>query len=158
MDYSTQDVMNRCRLDFHHLGLAVRQPEKAKQFLSFLGYHIGQPVYDPLQKTHLIMCTGDHGMPDAEIIYPGEEPGPLQALLEGRNELIYHICYQTDDVEGSVNRIRDCGIRASLVSPPKPAVLFEGRKVSFYMVAGFGLIELLENTAVHDEQRTSYNA
>lgn len=158
MDYSTQDVMNRCRLDFHHLGLAVRQPQKAKQFLSFLGYHIGQPVYDLLQKTHLIMCTGDNGMPDAEIIYPGEEHGPLHALLEGRNELIYHICYQTYDVQAAVNHMRDCGIRVSLVSPSKPAVLFQGRRVSFYMVAGFGLIELLEKTAVREEPKASYNA
>jgi hypothetical protein len=31
-----------------------------------------------------------------------------------------------------------------VLSPPQPAVLFGGRKVSFYSVAGFGVIEILE--------------
>jgi hypothetical protein len=41
--------------------------------------------------------------------------------------------------------MKTAGHRTMVVSPPKPAVLFDYRPVSFYMVRGFGLIEIIED-------------
>jgi catechol 2,3-dioxygenase-like lactoylglutathione lyase family enzyme len=130
-------------LGFHHLGLAVRRPEKETRFLTLLGYRIGDVVFDPLQRTHLILCRHE-AMPAVEIIYPGEGEGPLDGLLAGRHELIYHVCYHVESLDGALAALREGGVRVTTVSPPKPAVLFGGRPVSFHMVPGFGLVEILE--------------
>ena len=71
---------NKWGLAFHHLGLAVKDPEAAAHFLTGLGYRIGPTIFDPLQNVHLAMCAHDQ-MPDVEIISPADGPGPLDKLL-----------------------------------------------------------------------------
>jgi len=74
----------------------------------------------------------------------GEEEGPLTPILKRYSELVYHTCYETKDLEASLKAIKEAGLRVIPVSPPTPAILFGGRKVSFYTIMGFGLIEILE--------------
>jgi hypothetical protein len=131
-------------LSFHHFGLAVRQPAPAISFLSSLGYEMGEPVYDPEQNVHLIM--GSHPtQPAVEIIYPGNGPGPVDHLVQ-RHEtgIIYHSCYETSDLTRTLEEMAQCGVRADCVVAPRPALLFGGRRVSFYRLKGMGLIEILE--------------
>jgi hypothetical protein len=58
--------------------------------------------------------------------------------------IIYHVCYETDDLTAALAALENAGLRAFCVSPPMPAPLFGGRPVSFYNVTGMGLIEILE--------------
>jgi methylmalonyl-CoA/ethylmalonyl-CoA epimerase len=135
--------MERFGLKFHHLGLAASQPDLATRFMAGLGYRIGAVVHDPLQKVNLVMCESDR-MPAVEVISPAAGPGPLDRILAQNSELIYHLCYETEDLARSVEQIKRDGHRIICVSPAKPAVLFGYRPVSFYMVKGFGVIEILE--------------
>jgi hypothetical protein len=130
-------------LRFHHLGLAVKQPDAAAKFLGGLGYKIGLAVRDDLQNVNLRLCTR-RGMPTTEIIYPTETPGPLVPILKSSATMIYHICYESSNREKSLHALEADDNKVFLLSPPQPAVLFGGRKVSFYVVAGFGVIEILE--------------
>ncbi|HBF31112.1 VOC family protein [Rhizobium sp.] len=133
-------------LRFHHLGLAVRQPERATRFLHALGYQLGEEVFDPLQNVKLAMAIHDN-MPDVELIYPsGSGTGPLDLLLSAHtNGLVYHICYETDDLAKSLLAFKNSGAaRLACILPPKSAVLFGGDPVSFYMVSGVGLIEIID--------------
>ena len=84
-------------------------------------------------------------MPAVEVIYPGHEPGPLTNILADRQEAVYHLCYTSSDVEFSLTAMKKAGHRVVQVVAPQPAILFGGRRVSFYLVRGFGLIEILEN-------------
>lgn len=131
-------------LKFHHMGLAVKKEESAITFLKQVGYGIGDKVYDPVQNVNLRLCTSKSN-PMIEIIMAGEGDGPLTPILNRYNELIYHTCYEVDDLDLCLDAFESVGIRVHPVSPRKPAVLFNGRNVSFYQVVGFGLIELLEN-------------
>ena len=136
--------MVELNLSFHHFGLAVRQPAHAITFLSSLGYEMDQPVYDPEQNVHLMM--GSHlTHPAVEIIYPGNGFGPVDHLVQ-RHEtgIIYHPCYETLDLARTLEEMARSGVRADCVVAPKPALLFGGRRVSFYRVKGMGLIEILE--------------
>jgi methylmalonyl-CoA/ethylmalonyl-CoA epimerase len=137
-------VMLNSHLVFHHLGLAVRCPDDAIAFVSALGYQIGETVFDPGQNVNLIMCT--HVIqPAVEIIWPGDSKGPVHGLMERHPAgVIYHVCYATDDLRAALAGLEKVGLRAVCVSPPKRARLFGGRKVSFYSVAGIGLMEILE--------------
>lgn len=136
---------NKWGLAFHHLGLAAKDPEAAARFLSGLGYRIGPIIFDPLQNVHLAMCAHDH-MPDVEIITPADGEGPLDKLLAAQKEgLVYHMCYTSTDLDGSLEALEDSGqLSIYSISPPKEAVLFGGKRVSFYLVEGVGLIEIIE--------------
>jgi methylmalonyl-CoA/ethylmalonyl-CoA epimerase len=134
---------NKFGLRFHHLGLAVKEPEDALRLLRGMGYKIGVTVRDHLQNVNLALCTR-RGMPAIEVIYATETPGPLAEILKSNVSLIYHICYESRNRERSLNAMESGGNRVLLISSPKPAPLFGGRHVSFHLVSGFGMIEILE--------------
>jgi len=130
-------------LSFHHFGLAVATPEPAQIFLNGLGYKLGAFIHDPLQNVHLALCHHPL-MPAVEIIHPAEGPGPLDKLMtQAREGLIYHLCYTAQDTDAAIDAMEDAGLRPFCVSPPKPAILFAGQLVSFYMITGVGLVEFI---------------
>jgi Glyoxalase/Bleomycin resistance protein/Dioxygenase superfamily len=136
---------NTWGLAFHHLGLAAKDPEAAARFLSGLGYRIGPMIVDPLQNVRARMCAHDQ-MPSVEIIGPAEGPGPLDKLLSAHKDgLVYHMCYTCADLDASLDALEsDDHLRVHSISPPTEGVLFGGRRVSFYLVEGMGLIEIIE--------------
>ena len=138
--------MNLIGLKFHHLGLATTNHKKAIEFLKGLQYTIGKSIYDPIQNVNLILCTHIE-FPDIEVIYSEtgkEDKSPLNKLFEFQNELFYHICYTTTDLNYSLERIRKLGLRIFQIAPREKAKLFNNKKVSFYKIVGFGIIEILE--------------
>ena len=139
--------MNTFGLTFDHLGLAVRKPDKALRFLEASGYKATGTVYDGEQNVNLIMCTSDT-MPNVELIFPGESKGPVHKILERVDSGIYHMCFSTARPQESIDQMKTGGLRVVCLSPPKPAILFQGRMVSFYNVIGFGVIELIEAEGV----------
>jgi methylmalonyl-CoA/ethylmalonyl-CoA epimerase len=130
-------------LRFHHFGLAVRDPARSRKFLDGLGYSLGSSLHDPLQKVNLTWCTHDQ-MPAVELVSPADEPGPVDRILQSQPENLYHICYETTDISSAATAIADQGCRILTISEAKPAILFGGRRVAFFQIRGFGLIELLE--------------
>jgi hypothetical protein len=137
-------MLSGLHLAFHHLGLAVRRPREATAFLLAQGYRMGDPVLDPAQNVHLMMATHDTE-PEVEIIWPGDTQGPIDGLTQRHPAgIIYHVCYETDDLAAALTALEKAGVRSVCISPPKPAPLFGGRPVSFYNLIGIGLIEILE--------------
>jgi hypothetical protein len=131
-------------LEFHHLGLAVPRPAEAVSFLSGLGYEIGLSVFDPEQNVNLALCRHPH-MPAVEIIYPGDGPGPIDKYVARHaSGIVYHACFETVDLAASLAAMEAAKLRPLCVSEPRPALLFGGRAVSFYVVVGMGLIEILQ--------------
>jgi hypothetical protein len=130
-------------LAFHHLGLAVKTEAAAISFLDGNGYACGERIYDPEQNVNLRMCTSSAG-PWVELITPGEGDGPLTPILKRYDQLFYHSCYEVADRTASLAALREAGLRVLPVADAKPSLLFGGRQVSFYNIAGFGLVELLE--------------
>jgi methylmalonyl-CoA/ethylmalonyl-CoA epimerase len=132
-------------LTFHHFGLATRDAGQTAQTLERLGYAVAEPVFDPLQNVNLIWCEHDV-MPAIEVVYPADDAGgPLEPYLVDHAEMIYHLCYVADDLEKAAAKLQAAGIRLLPVSAAKPAILFGGKKVAFYMARGLGLIEILED-------------
>jgi hypothetical protein len=131
-------------LVFDHFGLATREAEKTLAFLRGLGYRTPQSLYDPLQRVNLALCEHPT-MPAVEVIFAADEAGPLDVVLALQPQSIYHLCFRSRDLAASLAAIKTAGHRTLVVSPPKPAVLFDYRPVSFYMVRGFGLIEIIED-------------
>jgi hypothetical protein len=133
-------------LKFHHLGLAVPDRTAAGMFLRGQGYSEGATVHDPLQSADLAMWRHDVG-PWIEVIAPAWGDGPVADILAVKPEgLVYHLCYTTADLDSSLDRLEQAGLRVFEVSARKPAVLFGGAFVSFHLVLGVGLIEIIEGS------------
>jgi methylmalonyl-CoA/ethylmalonyl-CoA epimerase len=128
----------------HHFGLAARDPDRAESFLAAQGFSCKQKVYDPLQDVFLRWCERSESTP-VEIVTPPQNDGPLARLLSQQGSSFYHLCYEVDwPLDEAVVKIREAGMRIITVRASMPAVLFGGRSVSFHMIQGFGLVELLE--------------
>lgn len=146
-------MINSIGLRFHHFGLAARDPAQALGFLGAAGYRCGERVWDPLQGVDLHWCEKD-ASPAVEVVSPpvGGD-GPLAAILSDQGASFYHLCYAIDQpLQVVTARLLEEGVRLAMVRPPLPAVLFGGRKVSFHVVRGFGLVEILEDTPVAAER------
>ncbi len=131
-------------LAFEHFGLATRDADKTLTFLAGLGYRTPESVHDQLQRVNVVLC--EHAaMPAVEVIFAADKEGPLDAILARQPQGIYHLCFRSRDLAASLAAIKTTGARTKIVSPPKPAVLFDYLPVSFYMVSGFGLIEIIED-------------
>lgn len=131
-------------LRFHHFGMAARDPERTAQFLGALGYACAEPVHDPLQGVDLRWCTRANS-PPIEIVSIAGETGPLGGVLAAQGTSFYHLCYETVGATAdAIDAFRSQGLRVVTAREPLPAVLFGGRLVSFHMIQGFGLIELVE--------------
>ncbi len=133
-------------LAFHHFGMAARDAGQALKTLAALGYECGSQVHDPLQGVNLNWCVMA-GQPAVEVVSPADgQDGPLAAILANQGTSFYHLCFETpEDAASCVKRLSSGGLRVVTVRQPLPAVLFGGRLVSFHMVQGFGLVELLES-------------
>jgi len=83
--------------------------------------------------------------PAVEIIWPGNEGGPIDKLVQRNSAgIIYHVCYETENLDAILATFSEANLRVVCISPPTPAPLFGGRPVSFYNVVGIGLIEILQ--------------
>ena len=146
MDAAMNAEINAWGLRFHHLGLAVRRPRDATRFLAGLGYDIPEPVFDPEQSVHLILCRHPGAMPDVEVIYPADSRSPADAWIKLHpHGLVYHMCYVADDIAAALSALEENGVRAVCMSGPTPAVLFGGCPVAFYNIVGMGLCEIIED-------------
>jgi glyoxalase/bleomycin resistance protein/dioxygenase superfamily protein len=136
-------------LDFHHLGLAVPEAAVASLFLTAQGYQATPTVFDPLQSANLAMWRHPSA-PAVEVICPATPgQGAVSTILAVRPDgLVYHLCYTTRDLDSSLERMEQAGLRPFEVRPPKPAVLFGGERVSFHLILGFGLIEIIEGAGI----------
>jgi hypothetical protein len=66
-------------------------------------------------------------------------------LTSHKDGLVYHVCYTTPHLDSALDAL-ESEERLSIrpIFPPKEAVLFGGKRVSFYLVEGVGLIEIID--------------
>ena len=124
-------------LAFHHIGIACADIEKTARYVreAYVVESDSGTVHDPLQDVYVRLFN--EGTPGAiELV-----SGPAVEKLIKSHVTYYHVCYATDDLEASIAAAKAAG--AMLVSSPKPAVLFGGRRVAFVFTE-LGLVEFVE--------------
>ena len=136
---SSQEVADSgvLKMKFHHIGIAckdmnesIRQIQEIYQVLS-----VSDIVFDQDQKANLCFLKTGNGI-DIELIAGDQVKGILEKGIE-----YYHVCYEVSNIRENIDSLSKKG--AFVVSEPKPAKLFDKRKVAF-LYTGTGLIELLE--------------
>jgi methylmalonyl-CoA/ethylmalonyl-CoA epimerase len=123
---------------FHHLGIACDNMQAVLQFIDTTQTIISQSevVFDPQQNAYLCMVQTQAAV-KIELI-TGEQ---VRNFIK-RGLYLYHTCWEVADLDTIVAKL--CADGLTLVSGPKPAVLFNDRRVCF-LYSPLGLIELLES-------------
>lgn len=124
-------------MKIHHFGIACQDVEEA--VAEFKKFHNvvwqSQIVTDNLQDARLCMVKTDLGV-DYEFISGNQVDRMVKKGIS-----YYHAGYEVDSLEDKIEDLLAKG--AMMISEPKPAILFNNRRVAFLYLP-YGLIELVE--------------
>lgn len=135
-------LTGKCTL--HHLGVVVASISAvAEEFAAYMSASWnGQIIHDPLQQVRVAFFNpSDARNPVFELVEPADEDSPVTNFLSKRVGL-HHICYEIDDLESGLRAARTAGL--FIVSTPKPAVAFSGRRVAWVSSKNRLWMEFLE--------------
>jgi methylmalonyl-CoA/ethylmalonyl-CoA epimerase len=127
----------------HHVAYVTPNVDrKAAQLASLLGFRMaGEPVVDTVQGVRIqFMELGNGGL--LELLEPHGAKSPVQRHLDKGGGL-YHLCFEVDDLDGTLQRLRDTG-EAVVVCEPVPAPAIDNRRVAFVVTTDRDLIEFVE--------------
>jgi methylmalonyl-CoA/ethylmalonyl-CoA epimerase len=127
---------------YHHTGVACHHLEDERRwYTGSLGYEPESEIFtDPLQGIRGCFLTSGEGRIELLEALPGSDA--LAPWLQ-RGFSIYHLAFEVLDLEATIDQLDEAGAR--LVSPPKPAVAFGGRRVAFCVRPNLMLVELIES-------------
>ena len=76
-----------------------------------------------------------------ELVEPLTDDSPVARFLAKRGEGIHHVCFEVDDLPGTLERLKEAGLQAA-GAPVRPGA--EGSRIAFLHPKGTGgvLIEL----------------
>lgn len=102
----------------------------------------GQIVHDPVQRVRVSFFKPvDARNPVYELVEPAGDDSPVTNFLKKGGGL-HHVCYEIDDIELGLKEARGAGF--VMVSAPKPAVAFGGRRIAWICSKNRLLMEFLE--------------
>ncbi len=135
--------------EVHHIGLAVRDiVEAVRYYVDAMGLKaISEVVEDPIQRVRVAFLAGSRdgspglSRPCLELVEPMGADSPVNRTID-KGVCGYHACYEVDGMQDAIDRL--VGQRALLVSAPKPAKAFGGRRISWLFLPTRHLVELLE--------------
>ncbi len=129
-------------MTINHIGYAVKRIDRAIESFQKLGYVFGTQIDDPDRNVKIVF--GEKDGYRIELVSPLDKKGssPVDRYLGNTVGTPYHICYETDLFDLSVERLIAQGYK--VIIEPRPAVAFGGKRVVFLMNIGFGLMEIVE--------------
>ena len=131
-----------------HVGVAVPALEGPTETLKALfGYRvISGPFNDPIQRVTVNFLTqSQDDQTELELIAPLTEDSPIKAMLKGGGGA-YHLCFETSDLDLALDHAKALG--CLVVSPPAPAVAFDGRRIAWIYTKTRQLFELVESPQI----------
>ena len=129
----------------HHLGFVVPSIcSAAEGFAAVISASWdGMVIYDPLQGVRVsFLSPADARNPVFELVEPASEESPVSTFLKKRGGGMHHICYEINDLDSRLGEAPSAGL--VVVSTPKPAVAFAGRRIAWVCSRNRLLMELLE--------------
>ncbi|SRR6266550_875781 len=129
----------------HHVGFVVNSVEAvAERFAKSIGATWNRKItHDPLQQVRVsfIECLGPSSTL-VELVEPAGTNSPVEQFLQ-RGGGLHHLCYEVEQMEEQLNFSRSIG--GVVVSPPLPAVAFDGRLIAWIVTRDKLLLEFLQS-------------
>jgi len=132
-----------------HVGVAVSTLEPTTELLSALfGYKVvSGPFDDPIQKVTVnFLAKSAEDVAEIELIAPLAQDSPIRSMLAKDGGGAYHLCFETSDIDAALAHAKNNG--CIVVSPPVPAVAFQGRRIAWIYTRSRQLFELVEAATV----------
>jgi methylmalonyl-CoA/ethylmalonyl-CoA epimerase len=122
---------------FHHIGIACNDISKTAKFVhsSFNIVTRTEVFFDIHQNVDLCLLTDEFGT-NIELV-----SGKIVEGFVKKKQNLYHTCWEVTNLKKTIEHF--CLNGAVIISEPKPAILFDKRKVAFLFTA-IGIVELLE--------------
>ncbi len=132
----------------HHVGYLVRNIEKAELYFEKLGYvPEGEVCFDEYRNADIIFIAS-HGY-RIELVCPNKK-SDIYPLLKKYGNSPYHICYEVEDIDLSVEELRSNGYLMFTKIAPAPAIDMNATVV-FLTHAQVGMIELVQLSGGEDK-------
>ena len=131
-------------MKINHLGIATKGIEEALKFWAdSLGLENVHTEIVEDQKVRVAMLP--IGESRIELLEPTSDDSPISKFLEKRGGGIHHVAIETDDIEASLQKLKDSGAR---LIDEKPRVGAEGCLVAFVHPSSTGgvLLELVQTS------------
>ena len=130
-------------LRFHHIGQAVAHIQPAaERLIRAFGYGIVTPIlHDPLQTAFVQFLRLPPESAYLELVAPDASTSKLAQAVRGGGGL-NHLCYTAGPLEEEIATLEQEGLR--LISDPKPAVAFYGRRICWLLGHDKVPVELVE--------------
>lgn len=93
----------------HHVGCAVPSIEQAlRLYEQAYGLRAASPVHEvPSQRVRV--CFVEVGSTLVELVEPVGDDSPVQGVLERTRGGPYHLCWEVDDLDAEIRRLRGLG-------------------------------------------------
>ncbi len=93
----------------HHVGVVVRSADKALGFYrDIMGLPVtADQVVEEQGVRGVLLQVGEN---EIELLEPTREDTGVARYLEARGEVLHHICFNTDDIVGELERLKGLGI------------------------------------------------
>jgi len=123
-----------------HIGVAVESIEAILPFYRDLLGLAEVPLDDSDGARIAGLAAGDSLV---ELLQPEQSDSPIGKFLGKRGPGIHHICFSVDDLDGTLARCRDAGVR---LIDQVPRLGAEGKRIAFLHPASTSgvLVELTE--------------
>ena len=92
-----------------HLGIAVKSLAQAKKFYEQLGLKVMDEEVVDQEKVRLAMVPV--GESRIELLEPTSDDSPIAKFLAKRGEGLHHVSLRVDDLAGTVERLKQNGVR-----------------------------------------------
>ena len=126
-----------------HLGIAVKSLESAKAIYALLGLSVSGEEEVPAENVRVVMVPV--GETRLELLEPTSEDSVIAKFIAKRGEGLHHISLRVPDIEGTVKKLKESGVR--LVSE-EIGVGAGGHRYIFVHPSSAGgvLLELVESS------------
>jgi methylmalonyl-CoA/ethylmalonyl-CoA epimerase len=124
-----------------HIGIAVRAIDELIPFYrDVLG--LAESPLDDADGARIAGLAAGESL--VELLEPAEAGSPIAKYIDRRGPGIHHICFAVDDLEATMQRCRDAGLR---LIDAEPRLGAEGKRIAFLHPSATGgvLIELTED-------------
>ncbi len=93
----------------HHVGIAVRDLDRALEFYrDVLGLHVH--AMDTVEDQGVRAALLTIGKSEIELLEPTSPEANMAKFIERKGEGLHHICFNTPDVDGDLEVLKDKGV------------------------------------------------
>lgn len=128
-------------MKIHHIGYLIKNIESAILQFKELGFNVIKEItYDPIR--HINVCFMENNNYIIELVSPTDKEAPIYNMLKKYKNMPYHLCYETNNIEKEIERLKNSDF--IVIQEPEIAPAIENRKVAFMANCETGIIELIE--------------